>query len=329
MITPSGEICSGLKDLKDRAIKAFTKMKKNMGTLFQQFPLVSLKLFDTLIRPILLYASDFWGILKLPANNPIENVHRMFCKHLLGVQKQTTNVAVLLELGQIPLTLYAIKMAIKNWERINSKKGGNLITTSYESSLLENLTWPNSIRSKLAEIGMSVSFWGDRETHKKAFTRMSDIFHQESFSALKESSKLKTYQALKTDIGLEAYLTIINSNGNRKILSKFRLSNHNLMIEKGRHQNINKNLRFCPFCPKHIEDEFHFLLECPCYTAHREELLNSIKEITHRDVLYITDKSKLLVDLLSNIVYTPYTAKFLSNAFHTREHLLRNYKNLI
>ena len=45
-----------------------------MGTLFQQFPLTSLKLFDTLVRPILLYASDFWGILKLPKNNPIENI---------------------------------------------------------------------------------------------------------------------------------------------------------------------------------------------------------------------------------------------------------------
>ena len=103
LITPSGEINSGLKDLKDRALRAFIKVKKKMGLLFQQFPLVSLKLFDTLVRPILLYASDFWGILNPPKNNPIENIHYMFFKHLLGggggVQKQTTNIAVLLELG--------------------------------------------------------------------------------------------------------------------------------------------------------------------------------------------------------------------------------------
>ena len=48
MITPSGEICSGLKDLKDRAIKAFMKLT----TLFQHFPLVSRKLFDALIVKI-------------------------------------------------------------------------------------------------------------------------------------------------------------------------------------------------------------------------------------------------------------------------------------
>ena len=49
LITPSGEINSGLKDLKDRALRAFIKVKKKMGLLFQQFPLVSLKLFDTLV----------------------------------------------------------------------------------------------------------------------------------------------------------------------------------------------------------------------------------------------------------------------------------------
>ena len=109
LITPSGEINSGLKDLKDRALRAFIKVKKKMGLLFQQFPLVSLKLFDTLVRPLLLYGSDFWGILKPTKNNPVENIHHMFCKHLLGVQKQTTNIAVLLELGQIPLNINAKK----------------------------------------------------------------------------------------------------------------------------------------------------------------------------------------------------------------------------
>ena len=84
-----------------------------MGLLFQQFPLVSLKLFDTLVRPLLLYGSDFWGILKPPMNNPVENIHRMFCKHLLGVQSQTTNIAVLLELGQTPLNINAKKWPLK------------------------------------------------------------------------------------------------------------------------------------------------------------------------------------------------------------------------
>ena len=67
-----------------------------------------------MVKPILLYLSDFWGSLKLPKINPVEKTHIMFCKQLLGVQKQTSTQGVLLELGMTPLLPYAIKTAIKN-----------------------------------------------------------------------------------------------------------------------------------------------------------------------------------------------------------------------
>ena len=89
LITPSGEITSGLNDLKARAMKAFTKIKNKTGIFFHKYPLVSLKLFEILVKPILLYASDFGGSLKMPKSNPIEVMHLSFCKQLLGVQKQT------------------------------------------------------------------------------------------------------------------------------------------------------------------------------------------------------------------------------------------------
>ena len=41
------------------------------------------------------------------------------------------------------------------------------------------------------------------------------------------------------------------------------------MIEAGRHQNIDHNLRFCQMCLKRnvyiVEDEFHFFLVCPAF----------------------------------------------------------------
>ena len=64
-------------------------------------------LFDSLIKPILLYASDFWGTLKLPRNNPaVELMHRKFCKQLLGVHTETTNAAVYPKIGMLPLELF-------------------------------------------------------------------------------------------------------------------------------------------------------------------------------------------------------------------------------
>ena len=63
IVTPSGEIKTGLNDLKDRALKAIYKIKMKMGHYFQKHVRTTLKLFDTLVAPILLYASDFWGCL--------------------------------------------------------------------------------------------------------------------------------------------------------------------------------------------------------------------------------------------------------------------------
>ena len=72
LITPSGEINIGLKDLRDRAIKAFFKIKTTVGTQFNRNIQTMVNLLDYLIKPILLYCSDFWGCLKLPKKNPIE-----------------------------------------------------------------------------------------------------------------------------------------------------------------------------------------------------------------------------------------------------------------
>ena len=84
--------------------------------------MITLHLFDTLIKPILLYNSDFWGCLKMPANNPIEIMHMRFCKELLGVQKQTSNTGVLLELGRVPLMIHGKKTVSKTGVGSTSKK---------------------------------------------------------------------------------------------------------------------------------------------------------------------------------------------------------------
>ena len=44
---------------------------------------------------------------------------------------------------------------------------------------------------------------------------------------------------------------------------KFRISSHNLEIEHGRYFNISADQRICKLCKLTVEDEIHFLLECP------------------------------------------------------------------
>ena len=177
-----------------------------------------------------------------------------FSKDLLGVQRQTTNIGVLMELGQTPLTLHARKNSIKNWERITlHKKANDLIKNSCEWNLQNEQGWIQSVKEYLSSIGLMEIFLNrdvKRTGYIKVFNREKDIFIQSSFFEIqKESSKLRTYSKLKKTFGLEDYLTKIQNINDRVAMTKLRLSNHHLMIEKGRYTNIDRKNRVCPFLP--------------------------------------------------------------------------------
>ena len=253
------------------------KIKTALGDHFNDSITTTLEVFDTMVKPILLYSSDFWGCLKLPKDNHIDKLYISICKQLLGVQKQTTNIGVLLELGKIPLNIYAKKYAIKNWERIKMKKSNELLQSSYNDALRNNLLWISQIKTLLESKGMLDEFLrNDRDTpytNILIFQRLCDEFHQNAFATIQdETSKLRTYSLFKSKIGFENYLNTIKNKAIRTEITRFRLSNHQLMIEIGRHRKIPKNLRFCPFCPDTIETEIHFLISCPTYNHNREIL---------------------------------------------------------
>ena len=157
LFTPSGEIRSALTDLRDRAMRALHKLKNKMGNYFRLHLSTTISLFDSLVKPILLYSSDFWGCLKLPDNNPIENMYMKFCKMLLGVQKQTCNTGVYLELGTFPIMFYGVKNCIKNWFRIHKKENANyLLLKTHKMAIQNNLPWTLMTKESLRKIGIGV-----------------------------------------------------------------------------------------------------------------------------------------------------------------------------
>ena len=51
---------------------------------------------------------------------------------------------------------------------------------------------------------------------------------------------------------------------------KYRLSSHKLNVETGRYQGVDISQRICTLCDNNeIEDEIHFILLCPSYSALR------------------------------------------------------------
>ena len=73
------------------------------------------------------------------------------------------------------------------------------------------------------------------------------------------------------------YLFSITDPKLRRLLSRFRLSNHKLQIEVGRHIKPKQPLseRICKLCDRNcIEDEEHFIIHCTYYEDIRKEFLS-------------------------------------------------------
>ena len=65
-------------------------------------PMQRCKLFDSLVLPILSYASEVWAVDD-EVGNSAEQLHRQFLKHVLGVRGNTATHIVLAEFGCYPL----------------------------------------------------------------------------------------------------------------------------------------------------------------------------------------------------------------------------------
>jgi hypothetical protein len=70
------------------------------------------------------------------------------------------------------------------------------------------------------------------------------------------------------------YLTWDMSKSHRAELTRFRMGAHRLEVETGVWRGIEFENRLCQYCKihgsEHVEDEHHFLFDCPLYEDLRE-----------------------------------------------------------
>lgn len=77
---------------------------------------------------------------------------------------------------------------------------------------------------------------------------------------------LTSYCRLKHEFILQPYLDNIHEKRFKIASSRFRLSSHDLEIERGCYSNISREARICKFCSLNVvENEYQFLLICPMY----------------------------------------------------------------
>ena len=318
----------------------FSSKNKNIDTY--------LKLFDTQIKPILLYASDSWAdsqklnphVEILLVKNKIEKFQISIFKQLLGVSRKTTNLAVLLELGRYPITLNMQYQAIKYFLRLSNLNNDRLIYELFQTQIQifsDEDCFLSYVVNLLNNLGMS-NIWrihtlnnnktplkNNNVTNKAILTRITDIFSQEVLGHIqnKYNGKLTFLSSIKNVYQIEKYLKI-NNFKNRQAITKLRTSNHMLAIETGRWTKTERKDRFCVHCDKNkIEDEMHFLFECPKYMVARQETFQLIKSKTNIDLFYESERQNnlKLLFLSDDISALNSLGKFIKISFEKRSHV--------
>ena len=96
-----------------------------------------LKLFGSIIQPILTYASEIWiSDYKIDLMNdkyPFELVHLKSCKFSLGVHNKTSNLATGCELNRLPVLISILKLMHSYYCRLVKLPSGRLLQKLYQT----------------------------------------------------------------------------------------------------------------------------------------------------------------------------------------------------
>lgn len=279
-LSSNGKFYQSQKHLAEQASKALFAL----NNLFESTSLDiqdKVKLFDSMILPILMYSSEIWGFHD---STDIERVHVKFLKQLLCVRSQTCNHAVYGEFGRVPLVVKRKERILKYWMKIILNHNTllyNVYKLELETLEADNncaaYSWVKQVKDLLCELGFTYLWNSQYVTNlqlQMVIQRLYDQYIQSWYSYVNESSKLSTYKSVKTQFQYEKYLSCVQIEKHRVALTRLRCSAHNLMIEEGRYRSIDRDLRLCQFCNMNsVETEYHFLLVCPAYREIRYSCL--------------------------------------------------------
>lgn len=245
---------------------------------------VSLDLFDKLITPIVLYGSEVWGFT---GENIYCKLHLQFCRLLLRAGKSTPACMIYGELGVVSLSYYVNSRMLNYWFKLVTGKTNKLACLMYR--LIRKLdkdkaytsNWLQHIKVILNQANLYNVWIGQDNCNmdiKKfkcvAKCRLKECFTTRWQNDIDTCKKNTFYKYTKLGLNCEKYILTLTPLL-RVPLCRFRLSNHNLPIEKGRHMGLTREDRKCLKCTTgDIGDEFHYLFVCHFFDEKRRELLS-------------------------------------------------------
>ena len=131
MFTSSGKFTKAMETLKIKAKYIWFSLSSSFN-IWEGTPVkILLKLFSSMVQPILLYGSEIWGsylhrkidsmaLENIIFNNKLgfEMLHIQICKQILGINRKSSNISTLGEQSRFPLSINVLKSVFTYLVRI-------------------------------------------------------------------------------------------------------------------------------------------------------------------------------------------------------------------
>ena len=258
VVTASGSYSCTIPTLSDKATRALFKLKKTLKHCDVN-PQLMLYLYDSTIKPIVLYGSEIWGLSEVLRNGnnkinsqnfvtgKIKKLQLKFFKYILGVNKKASNFAVLGELGKFSLFTDITVNIIKYWVHIVNYSNNHVLNDAYvENCLLRESgsknCWSYKFITMLKNVGLDNVNPSDcnvsliKSHTESIFISQWKIVvsYSNNDNNVSTGNKLRTLALFKGSFIYEPYLSIVQNKNERKELTRLRISAHKLAIESGR-----------------------------------------------------------------------------------------------
>ena len=92
---------------------------------------------------------------------------------------------------------------------------------------------------------------------------------------------LCAYRTLQPEYKYADYLSVVVCVANRILLTRFRCGCHGLHVDTGRWVGLDRKDRLCQVCNsvQDVEDEHHFLFDCPAYSHIRLQHMHVFERV--------------------------------------------------
>jgi hypothetical protein len=299
-------------------------------------PELRLRLFDTVVKPVVCYGCQIWGAdwalhnsPKSALDNPLQRIHLNFLRFVSGAATHVPNEVMLQEFKAAPMVCHWLRLVLRFWNEL-VKNTHWLMHSIFKTNVAMAVAglkscWAAKLICTLRKLDELPGVYSADTICKLQFDvdRVVDKMQCHIFQALvnthanprtcpnvgvKHCAYTRWFAQDNTTLFHPLIKCINIPTGKHKELMRFRLGCAEIAVNEGRFdKGPNKRPRadrVCPCCTSgQAEDELHVVFECSAYSHIRgyprfAALLASIPDGNMRELFSDPNRQDILADFI-------------------------------